>query len=223
MRILPVLTQATHLGLLVPLTTLSATTVVVVQASHSQDGHTGTAALKDVHDDGDYFPQPSTQPFSTQPIVNRRPSPNSTIPTLQPYTFGLRRLHTILASPETVQRVHQLLERALQVFAYSLFDYEVLYNQNLALHLGDFTLQFQDVAEQLSVLAVKTVMMKLIQMLQKGLLGFVEGELIEGQAEVRMIFAFGVIGGAFGDWEMRKRDVGEGGRVEGLAWPVVKV
>ena len=62
------------------------------------------------------------------------------------------------------------------------------------------------------MLAVKTVMLKLIQMLQKGLLGFFEGELIEGQAELRMIFAFGVLGGAFGDWEMRKRNFGEGGR-----------
>ena len=205
MRILPVLTQATHLGLLVPLTALSATVVTA-----AQDAHIGTA-LKDIRDE-DYFPQPSTQPFSTQPIVNRRPSPNSTIPISEPFTFRLLQLHTILASPKTVQYVHNLLERALQVFAYSLFDYDLLYNQDLALHLGDFTLQFQDVAEHLSMLAVKTVMLKLIQMLQKGLLGFFEGELIEGQAELRMIFAFGVLGGAFGDWEMRKRNFGEGGR-----------
>ena len=205
MRILPVLTQATQLGLLVPLTVLSAT---VVQ-SH-QDAHTGTA-LNHIRDE-DYFPQPSTQPFSTQPIVNRRPSPNSTIPISQPYTFRLRQLRTILASPKTVAYVHKILERTLEVLAYSLFDYDLLYDQNLALHIGDFTLQFQDVAEQLSVLAVKTVMLKLIQMLQEGLLGFMEGELIEGQAEVRMIFAFGVLGGAFGDWEMGKRNVGESGR-----------
>ena len=208
MRILPVLTQATHLGVLfclVPLTALGAT---VVKAP--QDAHIGTA-LKHVRD-GDYFPQPSTQPFSTEPIVNHGPSPNSTIPISQPYTLCLRQLHTILASPQTIEYVYRALERALQVFAYSLFDYDLLYDQDLALHLGDFTLQFQDVAEQLSVLAVKTVMLKLIQMLQKGLLGFLEGELIEGQAEVRMIFAFGVLGGAFGDWEMRKRNVGESGR-----------
>ena len=208
MRILPVLTQAAHLILLfslVPLTALSATVV-----TPHQDAHVSTA-LKHIRDE-DYFPQPSTQPFSTQPIINRRPSPNSTVSISQPYTFRLRQLHTILASPKTVQVVHKTLERALSVLAYSLFDYDLLYDQDLAVHIGDFTLQFQDVAEQLSVLAVKTVMLKLIQMLQKGLLGFVEGELIEGQAEVRMIFAFGVLGGAFRDWEMRKRKVGERGR-----------
>ena len=208
MRILPVLTQATHLILLVslvPSIALSATAVTL-----HQDAHISTP-LKHIPDD-DYFPQPSTQPFSTQPIVNRRPSPNSTDPVSQAYTFRLRQLHTILASPKTVQVVHKTLERALSVLAYSLFDYDLLYDQDLALHIGDFTLQFQDVAEQLSVLAVKTVMLKLIQMLQNGLLGFFEGELIEGQAEVRMIFAFGVLGGAFGDWEIRKRNVGESGR-----------
>ena len=212
MRILPVLTQATHLGLLfsiVPLTALTAPELPPPQKAHI------ATALKHIRDE-DYFPQPSTQPFSTQPIVNRRPSPNSTVPISGPYTFRLRQLRTILASPKTVAYVHKTLERTLEVLAYSLFDYDVLYDQDLALHIGDFTLQFQDVAEQLSVLAVKTVMLKLIQMLQNGLLGFVEGELIEGQAEVRMIFAFGVLGGAFGDWEMRKRNVGESGRT-GLA------
>ena len=207
MRIPPILSQAAQLGLLVSLVPLTAT-VVVVQAS--QDAPIGTA-LKDVRD-GDYFPQPSTQPFSTGPIVNGLPSLNSTSPISQAYTIYLRQLHTILASPETIEYAHRTLERALQVFASALFDYDLLYDQDLALHIGDFTLQFQDVAEHLSMLAVKTVIMKLIQMLQKGLLGFFEGELIEGHAEVRMIFAFGVIGGAFGDWEMRKRNVGGDGR-----------
>lgn len=108
--------------------------------------------------------------------------------------------------------MYKALERACESFASSLFDYDLLYDEDLALHLGDFTLQFQDVAEQLSMLAVKTVLMKLIQMLQKGLLGFVEGELIDARAGVRMIFAFGVLGGAFGNWDLRKRTAGENGR-----------
>ena len=214
MRILPILSQAAQLGLLVsvvPVTALSAT-AVVDQAS--QDAHIGTA-LKHVRD-GDYFPQPSTQPFSTGPIVNGLPSPNTTTSISQTYTICLRQLHSILGSPETIEYAHRTLERALQVLASALFDYDLLYDQDLALHIGDFTLQFQDVAEHLSVLAVKTVIMKLIQMLQKGLLGYFEGELIGGHAEVRMIFAFGVIGGAVGDWDLRKRNVGEGGRT-GLA------
>lgn len=208
MRILPVLTQATHLGLLFPLVPSTALSATVI--TPHQDAHIGHPP-KHIRDE-DHLPQPSTQPFSTQPILNHQPSPNSTTPISQPYTFRLRQLHLILASPKTVAYVHKTLEHALEVLAYSLFDYDLLYDQDLALHIGDFTLQFQDVAEQLSVLAVKTVMLKVIQMLQKGLLGFLEGELIGGQAEVRMIFAFGVVGGAFGDWEMRKRTVGESGR-----------
>ena len=195
MRILPILTQVTHLGLLfslVPLTALCATGVKAFHGAHN------ATALKHIRD-GDYSIQPSTQPFSTQPIVNRRPSPNSTIPTPQPYTFRLFRLRTILTSPKEVEYLYRALERTCQLFASSLFDYDLLYGQDLALHLGDFTLQFQDVAEQLSMLAMKTVVMKLFQMLQKGLLGFVEGELIDAQAGVRMIFAFGVLGGAFGN------------------------
>ena len=211
MRILTVLTQLTHLGILFFLVPLTALSTTVVKAP--QDAHIGTA-LKHIPD-GDLSPQPSAQPFSTQSIVNRRPIPNSTDPTSQPYTpytFRLLRLRTILASPKAVEYVYTALERACQSFASSLFDYDLLYDEDLALHLGDFTLQFQDVAEQLSMLAVKTVIMKLIQMLQKGLLGFVEGELIDAQAGVRMIFAFGVLGGAFGNWDLRKRTVGENGR-----------
>ncbi|KAM0801392.1 hypothetical protein BDR22DRAFT_820898 [Usnea florida] len=216
MRILPILSQAAQLGLLlvsvVPVTALSAT-VAVVDHQASEDGRIGTA-LKEVGN-GDDFPQPSTQPFSTTGpiIVNGRPSPNSTTTSIsQTYTICLRQLHSILGAPETIEYAHRTLERALQVLAAALFDYDLLYDQDLAVHIGDFTLQFQDVAEHLSVLAVKAVIMKLVQLLQKGLLGYFEGELIEGHAEVRMIFAFGVIGGALGDWEMRKRNVGEGGR-----------
>ena len=51
--------------------------------------------------------------------------------------------------------------------------------------------------EQLNMLAVKAVVMKLLQMVMKGLLGFVKGEMVDAQAGVKMIFAFGVLGGGF--------------------------
>ena len=53
-------------------------------------------------------------------------------------------------------------------------------------------------AETLNILAIKAVLTKLLQMVMKGLLGFVKGEMVDAQAGVRMIFAFGVLGGGYG-------------------------
>ena len=42
------------------------------------------------------------------------------------------------------------------------------------------------------MLAVKAVVMRLAQMVMRGLVGFVVGEMVDAQAGVRMVFAFGL-------------------------------
>ncbi len=60
------------------------------------------------------------------------------------------------------------------------------------------------------MLAIKAVLMKLCQMIAKGFLGFVIGEVLDVHAGVRLIFALGVLGGQYEDWDLRKRTVTEG-------------
>lgn len=90
------------------------------------------------------------------------------------------------------------MERTCEVFAYYLFDYDVLDAHDFVLRFGAFTLEYHDVVEILNILAIKAVVTKLMQMVMKGLLGFVKGEMVNAQAGVRMIFAFGVLGGGYG-------------------------
>ena len=86
--------------------------------------------------------------------------------------------------------------------------------QDLVLRFGDFALDMYDVSEQLNVLAIKAVVTKLLQLVARGMLGFMSGEMVDAQAGVRMIFTFGVVGGFFGDWELRRRRVGGNGVIE---------
>lgn len=90
------------------------------------------------------------------------------------------------------------MERTCEVFAYYLFDYDVLDAHDFVLRFGAFTLEYHDVVELLNILAIKAVLTKLLQMIMKGLLGFVKGEMVDAQSGVRMIFAFGVLGGGYG-------------------------
>ena len=151
---------------------------------------------------------PSAQPFLTQPTTNL-PSPNTIPPTPPPYTFRLLELHAILAPPEMEQYIATAMERLCEAFAYALLDLDLLADQHLVLRLGGFTLDFYDVAEQLSVLAMKAVVVKLMQMIGKGLFGFIRGEMISVRAGVRLLFAFGVLDDDYEDWGFRKRETGD--------------
>ena len=82
------------------------------------------------------------------------------------------------------------------------------------LRFGDFILDLYDVSEQLNVLAIKAVVTKLLQLVARGMFGFVSGEMVNAQAGVRMIFTFAVVGGFYGNWELQRRRVGENGVVE---------
>ncbi len=106
------------------------------------------------------------------------------------------------------------MERICEAFALCLLDFDLLEDQDLVMRLGHFTLEFHEVAEQLNLLAIKAVVMKLVQMITMGFLGFVSGEVVNAQAGVRMIFALGVLGGNFENWELRKRKAGEKGVTE---------
>lgn len=130
-------------------------------------------------------------------LPSAQPPTNTTTSTPPLYTIHLLNLRTIFTSPETEQHVFRALERTCEAFAYFLLDYDFLDEQDLVLRFGDFTLEFYDVAEHLSMLAVKTVVMKLMQMITMGLLGFVNGEMVDAQAGVRIIFAFGILGGGY--------------------------
>ena len=86
----------------------------------------------------------------------------------------------------------RFLERTCEVFAYYLLDLDHFEGQDLVLRVGGLTLEFHEVAERLSMLAVKAVVMRLAQMVMRGLVGFVVGEMVDARAGVRMVFAFGL-------------------------------
>lgn len=142
---------------------------------------------------------PSTQPFSTQlipPTTNQtRPLPSVT----GPYAIRLDALHPILASPEILRQAFQALERFCDAIALVLVNFDLLDAQDLVLRVGALQLELRDVTEQLHMLAVKAVVMRLLGMAARGLLGFVEGEVVDVTAGVRMIFTFGVVGGWDGE------------------------
>lgn len=104
-----------------------------------------------------------------------------------------------------------MLERTCEAIAYCLLDLDLLEEQNLILRFGDLVVDFYDLTEQLSMLAMKTVLLKVMQMIAKGFLGLFRGEVINAQAGVRMLFTFSVVGGHYGNWDLRKRRAGDGG------------
>ena len=85
-----------------------------------------------------------------------------------------------------------MFERTCEVFAYNLLDLDQFEGPDLVVRVGGFTLEFHEVAERLSMLAVKAVVMRLAQMAMRGLVGFVVGEVVDARAGVRMVFAFGL-------------------------------
>ena len=125
-----------------------------------------------------------------------RSSPNTTIPAQTSYIFRLLEFQAILTS-STVKRLDIAisLERTFELLAVLLLDFDYLEAQNLMLRFGDLTIDFYSVGEQLSILAIKAVLTRLAQWITLGLFGFVVGEVLDVQAEVRMGFAFGLVGG----------------------------
>ena len=141
---------------------------------------------------------PTPQPFSFTEPDSSLSSLNKT-PSLPPsYTFRLVRFQAITDDPWsniTYFAVAKALERYYETVAFYLLDLDHLEGQDLLLRFGDLYIDFYDVVEQLSILAVKAIVRELIRLVAKGLLGFVGGELVDVDAGVRMAFAFGLVGG----------------------------
>lgn len=221
MRLLPAASPAPQLSLLFFLIPLSALCAILKPPPHSvhtatYPKHLRSGEKEEKEEEEDYPIHPSTQPFSTQPIITTLPSsPNQTTTTPPPLPIiHLLDLRLILTSPHTSQKAFLALERACEAIALWLLDFDLPEEQDLVLRVGAFTLELHEVAEHLSVLAVKAVVMKVLRMVLRGLLGFVEGEVVDVQAGVRMVFAFGVTGVGGEGWGVRRRSTrGEEGVV----------
>ena len=113
----------------------------------------------------------------------------STVHTVTPYT------PTSPLSAIEIRHVAAIFEQLYQEIAFFLTDMvdeDVFEANDLCLRLGMFTLEFHSVAQYLSMLAVKAVVQRLSQMVQRGFLGFVVGEVDTLEGGVRMVFAAGV-------------------------------
>lgn len=103
------------------------------------------------------------------------------------------------------------LDRTCEAFAFYLLDLDLLDEPDLVLRFGPFAIDFYDLALHLQMLAVKAVVMKLLELIAGGFLGFVKGEVMVAGAGTRMMFTFGVVGGQVGEWGLRRREVGGDG------------
>jgi len=128
-------------------------------------------------------------------MITNPPTANVTSqPQDQPnrFIFKFIRFHA-LANESPLKTIVSLLERLYDALAFILFDLSFLDEHDLTLQVGDFTLQLHCIAEYLSALAVKAVVRRLGQMLQRGLTGLVSGEVVDVGTAVRTMFVFGVV------------------------------
>lgn len=138
-------------------------------------------------------------PLSVQPLSIRSAIPNNnratlTTPPSSPYTFRLLDFRAIATSPETEAKLVAAFDRFCEACAIALLDFDLLEAQYVSVRFGDLSLNFYNVGEYVSVLAMKAVVLKLLHLIGKGLRGFFKGEVLDVQAEVRMVFTFGIRG-----------------------------
>lgn len=176
-------------------TLISLTLAPALCASTTPPHNIAIAASPKSIRDSDPAIHPSATPFPTNPT----PIPTTPPPPPPPPTIHLLSLHLILPPPFLSPTPHPpialALDRLLESLAYALLDLDLLEAQHLVLRLGAFTLDFYDVAERLSVLAIKAVLVRLARMVERGLLvGWVRGEVVDVRAGVRGVFALGVVG-----------------------------
>lgn len=138
-------------------------------------------------------------PLSVQPLSIRSAIPNNnratlTTPPSSPYTFRLLDFRAIATSPETEAKLVAAFDRFCEACAIALLDFDLLEAQYVSVRFGDLSLNFYNVGEYVSVLAMKAVVLQLLHLIGKGLRGFFKGEVLDVQAEVRMVFTFGIRG-----------------------------
>jgi len=129
-------------------------------------------------------------------MITNPPTANVTSqPQDQPnrFIFKFLRFHALLVNESPLKTIVSLLERLYDALAFILFDLSFLDEHDLTLQVRDFTLQLHCIAEYLSALAVKAVVRRLGQMLQRGLTGLVSGEVVDVGTAVRTMFVFGVV------------------------------
>ena len=141
----------------------------------------------------------SVRPLSIQPATtnhDNRATPNATTtpPSSSTYIFRQLDFRAIATSLETEAKLAAALDRFCEACAIALLDFDLLEAQYVSLRFGDLTLDFYNVGEYVSVLAMKAVVLKLLHMIGKVLRGFFKGEVLDLQAELRMVFTFGIRG-----------------------------
>lgn len=140
----------------------------------------------------------SVRPLSIQPATtnnHNRATPNTTTaPPSSPYTFRQFDFRAIATSPETEAKLVAALDRFCEACAIALLDFDLLEAQYFSLRFGDLSLDFYNIGEYVSVLAMKAVVLKLLHMIGKVLRGFLKGEILDVHAELRLVFTFGVRG-----------------------------
>lgn len=141
----------------------------------------------------------SVQPLSIRPTTrNNHPATLNTTttppPPPSPYTFRLLDFRAIATSPETEAKLVAAFDRFCEACAIALLDFDLLEAQYVSVRFGDLSLNFYNVGEYVSVLAMKAVVLQLLHLIGKGLRGFFKGEVLDVQAEVRMVFTFGIRG-----------------------------
>lgn len=138
------------------------------------------------------------QPLSIRPATtnnNNRKAPNTTTtPLSPPYTLRLLDFRAIATPHEAAANFVAALDRFCEACANALLDFDLVEAPYVSLRFGDLTLDFNNVGQYVSVLAVKAVLMTLSLFFEQGLRGFFKGEVLDVQAELRMVFTFGVRG-----------------------------
>lgn len=111
------------------------------------------------------------------------------------YTLVAHKVVHFISSQDStlmIARVTTALERIYDFMAFFLVDLDVLEEHDLTLRIGGFELEVHCVADILSVLAIKAILRKLVQMGFEGLTGLVVGEVVDVTTAVRTVFAFGL-------------------------------
>lgn len=106
------------------------------------------------------------------------------------FRIKINKFHALAHTP--IPQLNKIIERCYDVIALALIIPNLLDRDALVFHFGDLTFAFRAVAGYLSLIALKAVIRQLGQMLQRGLTGFVSGEVVDVRNEYKVLFTFGV-------------------------------
>ena len=112
------------------------------------------------------------------------------------YLLTLTKIRTFSTNDASLPMIVATLERTYDAIAIAIatVDIDALEQHDLAFRIGNFRFEVHCMVEYLSVLAVRTVIQHIGQMLQRGLTGLVTGEVVDVSSAVRVAFAFVLLG-----------------------------